>query len=309
MSEEIELEAVSDEENLLPEVEDFDQNGLLLKIATNGLSIPDYVKKLKEADILVAIDGKLYENGPANLRDIFLSKQREEAKWLLTLWRDGQIFDILITMPLESRFGLATEEETGWAKEEFQKHIYGDFQSYQNFEIYKDSHDICDILSLEKDPMAAFCPPLWLLKYRLFPPLGVVLVSYGITFFINIYLFIITYLVLSRFVHLNQENLLRSFTLFAGKKHYMTIAGTNEKDVSVIVKNIDRKNKIRFERNAIKKKAVVRKVIIKGKRINRNEFNISGLKFYCVLGQLIGLLVNCMSISFPIILRYIFLIR
>jgi uncharacterized membrane protein YqaE (UPF0057 family) len=263
MSEEIELEAVPDEENLLPEVEDFDQNGLLLKIATNGLSIPDYVKKLKEADILVAIDGKLYEDGPANLRDIFLSKQGEEAKWLLTLWRDGQVFDILITMPIESRFGLATQEETDWAKEEFQKHVYGDFQSYQNFEIYKDSHGICDILSLEKDPMAAFCPPLWLLKYRLFPPLGVVLVSYGITFSINIYLFIITYLVLSRFVHLSQENLLRSFTLFAGKKHYMTIAGTNEKDVSVIVKNIDPKNKIRFERNAIKKRAVVHKVIIK----------------------------------------------
>jgi len=194
---------------------------------------------------------------------MFLSKQGEEAKWLLTLWRDGQVFDILITMPIESRFGLATEEETGWAKEEFQKHVYGDFQSYQNYEIYKDGHDICDVLSLEKDPMAGFCPPLWLLKYRLFPPLGVVLVSYGITFFINIYLFIITYLVLSRFIHLNQENLLRSFTLFSGKKHYMTIAGTNEKDVSVIVKNIDPKNKIRFERNAIKKRAVVHKVIIK----------------------------------------------
>ena len=264
MSEEIELETVPDNEDLLPEVEDFDQDGLLLKIATNGLSIPDYVKKLKEADILVAIDGKLYEDGPANLREMFLNKQGEEAKWLLTLWRDGQVFDILITMPIESRFGLATEEETGWAKEEFQKHVYGDFQSYQNYEIYKDGHDICDVLSLEKDPMAGFCPPLWLLKYRLFPPLGVVLVSYGITFFINIYLFIITYLVLSRFVHLSQENLLRSFTLFSGKKHYMTIAGTNEKDVGVIVKNIDPKNKIRFERNAIKKREVVHKIIVKG---------------------------------------------
>ena len=263
MSEETEFDKLPDDANPLPEVEDFDQNGLLLKIATNGLSIPDYVKKLKEADILVAIDGKLYEDGPAKLRDMFLSRQGEDAKWLLTLWRDGQVFDILITMPIESKFGLATEEETGWAKEEFQKHVYGDFQSYQNYEIYKDDHDICDVLSLEKDPMAGFCPPLWLLKYRLFPPLGVVLVSYGITFFINIYLFIVTYLVLSRFVHLNQENLLRSFTLFAGKKHYMTIAGTNENDVAVIVKNIDPKNKIRFERNAIKKRTVIHKVIVK----------------------------------------------
>ena len=264
MSEEDTLEAIEADENELPPVEDFDQNGLLLKIATNGLSIPDYVKKLKEADILVAIDGKLYEDGPARLREMFLSKQGEEAKWLLTLWRDGQVFDILITMPIESKFGLATEEETSWAKEEFQKHVYGDFKSYQNYEIYRDSHNICDVLSLEKDPMAGFFPALWLLKYRLFPPLGVVLISYGLTFFINVYLFLITYIILSRFIHVSQENILRSFTLFSGKKHYMTIAGTNEKDVGVIVKNIDPVNKIRYEPNAIKKRrSVVHKVIVK----------------------------------------------
>ena len=264
MSEEDALEAIEADEYQLPPVEDFDQNGLLLKIATNGLSIPDYVKKLKEADILVAIDGKIYEDGPANLREMFLSKQGEEAKWLITLWRDGQVFDILITMPIESKFGLATEEETSWAKEEFQKHVYGDFKSYQNFEIYRDSHNICDILSLEKDPMAGFFPALWLLKYRLFPPLGVVLVSYGLTFFINVYLFLITYVILSRFIYVSQENILRSFTLFSGKKHYMTIAGTNEKDVGVIVKNIDPVNKIRYEPNAIKKsRTVVHKVIVK----------------------------------------------
>lgn len=264
MSEEDTLEAIEADENELPPIEDFDQNGLLLKIATNGLSIPDYVKKLKEADILVAIDGKLYEDGPVKLREMFLSKQGEEAKWLLTLWRDGQVFDILITMPIESKFGLATEEETSWAKEEFQKHVYGEFKSYQNYEIYKDSHDICDVLSLEKDPMAGFFPALWLLKYRLFPPLGVVLISYGLTFFINVYLFLITYIILSRFIHVSQENILRSFTLFSGKKHYMTIAGTNEKDVGVIVKNIDPVNKIRYEPNAIKKRrSVVHKVIVK----------------------------------------------
>jgi len=69
--------------------------------------------------------------------------------------------------------------------------------------------------------------------------------------------------VLSRFIHVSQDNIMRSFTLFAGKKHYMTIAGTNEKDVSVIVKNIDPQNKIRFERNAIKKRSVIHKVIVK----------------------------------------------
>ena len=55
---------------------------------------------------------------------------------------------------------------------------------------------------------------------------------------------------------------LRSFTLFAGKSHYMTIAATNENDVSAIVKKIDSKNKIRYEANAVKKARVVHKVIV-----------------------------------------------
>lgn len=59
---------------------------------------------------------------------------------------------------------------------------------------------------------------------------------------------------------------MRSFTLFANKKHYMTIAGTNERDVSVIVKNIDPNNKIRFERHAVKKPQVIHKVIVKDNR-------------------------------------------
>ena len=32
--------------------------------------------------------------------------------------------------------------------------------------------------------------------------------------------------------------------LYAGKNYYMTIAATNEKDVSVVIKKIDRKNTV-----------------------------------------------------------------
>lgn len=271
MSEDLENENIAiDDQNVestsQDDVEDFDQGGLLLKIATNGLSIPDYVKKLKEADILVAVDGEVYRDGPANLKELFIRQNGQQSKWLLSLWRDGQIFDIIITMPIESRFGLATEQETEWAMEEYNKHIYGDFDSYQNYEIYKDGNGVCDVLSMDKDILAGLFPALWLLKYRLYPPLGAVLISYGVSYSINFFLFVITYIVLSRFIYVSQNNIMRSFTLFANKKHYMTIAGTNERDVSVIVKNIDPTNKIRFERHAVKKPQVIHKVIVKDNR-------------------------------------------
>ena len=59
----------------------------------------------------------------------------DEAKWLLTFYRDGQLFDILLRAPIQSRFGLATEQETKWALEEFKTHLYGEFSEYQNFEV------------------------------------------------------------------------------------------------------------------------------------------------------------------------------
>ena len=251
-----------DQENTVPEIIDFEQNGRLLKIATDGISVLDYVKRMKESDILVAVDGEIYLDGPQNLLNKFSVEDGDEAKWLLTFWRDGEVFDILLTSPIQSKFGLATDEETKWALEQYSSHVFGEFGSYQNYEIFRDKNSVCDILSMEKDPLASFLPLLWCLKYRLFPPLSALVAAYLVTFFINLYLFLITYLVLSRFFHASQQNILRSFTLFSGKTHYMTIAAANENDVSAIIKKIDRNNKIRFEANAIKKRTVIHKVIV-----------------------------------------------
>ena len=121
-------------------IDDFEQNGLLLKIAVNGITVQDYVKKLQESDILVAVDGKIYRDGPARLREIFASQTGEEAKWLLSFYRDGQIFDILVNAPIQSQFGLATQQETDWALEQFEEHVFAEFDTYQNYEVYRDSN-------------------------------------------------------------------------------------------------------------------------------------------------------------------------
>ena len=205
-----------------------------------------------DSDILVAVDGKIYRDGPAKLREIFESRRGAEAKWLLSFYRDGQIFDILVQTPIQSTFGLSTQQETDWALEKFAEHVYAEFDTYQNYEVYKDQHGVCDILSMEKDPMTYLFPAIWCLKYRLYPPLIVLLVCYGITVFVNLILFAITYAVLSRFIFLSQNNIMRSFTLYQNKNHYMTIAASNENDVSTLLKRIDPQNKIRFERYAVK---------------------------------------------------------
>ena len=54
---------------------------------------------------------------------------------------------------------------------------------------------------------------------------------------------------------------MRSFTMFEDKYHYMTIAASNEADVSLIVRKIDPNNRVRFEKNVVKKRVNIKKTI------------------------------------------------
>ncbi len=121
MSEEVNKdgEQIDDTEEVV--VNEADQQGFLLKIATGGITVQDYVKRLEENDILIAIDGKPYLDGPQRLRSTFLQEHGEESKWLLTFYRDGIVFDILIDHPIKSAFGYATENETEFVLEAFKK--------------------------------------------------------------------------------------------------------------------------------------------------------------------------------------------
>ena len=251
---------VADEEIVVNEA---DLQGFLLKIAVGGITVQDYVKRLNEDDILVAIDGKPYLDGPQRLRDTFLQAQDQEAKWLLTFYRDGVLFDILIDHPIKSAFGYATENETEFVLAAFSHHVFGEFQSYENFEVYRDRIGKCDILSFRPDPLAWIIPPLWLLKYRLYPPFAVVSIVYLLTFVLHIYLFIAAAIMLAIYINRAQSNLMRSFTMFEDKYHYMSIAATNEADVSLLIKKIDPKNTIRYEKNVIKKRVHIKKTIDK----------------------------------------------
>ena len=152
-----------------------DTQGRFIKISESGISVPDFVKRLDENDILVAIDGKVYLDGIKNLSTTFIPPgglEGQEAKWLLTFCRGGVIFDILLERPLSSVFLVTTQEETESVKKILSEHKFDDFQNYENFEVYKSKDRTCDIVSFKKDPLALIFPILWLSKNRLYTHLA-----------------------------------------------------------------------------------------------------------------------------------------
>ena len=234
-----------------------DTKGRFVKISESGISVPDFVKRLDENDVLVAIDGNLYLDGAKQLQSTFIPAGGlgdEEPKWLLTFCRGGVIFDILLDRPLSSVLVTSTQQETDTIKQVFAEHKFDEFQNYENYEVYKSKTRVCDIVSFKKDPLALIFPILWLSKNRLYPPLSAIILVYLLSFFINIYVFLLVAVIISLYVDRAQENLLRSFVMYADKFHYMTIAASNEADVAIILKNVDSRNKIRFEKPNLKKK-------------------------------------------------------
>ena len=123
----------------------------------------------KESDILVAVDGEAYREGPAKLNEKFIMEAGDEAKWLLTFWRDGELFDILLNSPIQSQFlDLPRSMKHSGLLNNFLATFTMNSSAYENFEIYRDRNGVCDVLSLEKDPLSALLPILWCMKYRLF---------------------------------------------------------------------------------------------------------------------------------------------
>ena len=119
--------------------------GVFLKISDSGISVPDFVKRLDENDILVAIDGTLYLDGQKKLQDAFIQEEGsdvEDTQWLLTFCREGVLFDILLARPLSSNFDNASNEETDSVKKIFAEHKFDEFQNYENYEIYKSKYRV-----------------------------------------------------------------------------------------------------------------------------------------------------------------------
>ena len=63
-----------------------------LKIVEHGRSSRTKALKLKINDVIVAVDGSEFRSSSDNLVDLLSSE--DDGKWLLSIYRDGQIFDI-----------------------------------------------------------------------------------------------------------------------------------------------------------------------------------------------------------------------
>ena len=213
-----------------------------LKIKKQGMGRAAVALRIKENDVLVAIDGELFLGDMETLKAAFEDydpTMQDDVAWLITFWRDGIFFNVCFQTPLRADFDFVSPEEAAEVSEGFQKLQFGPIEDYQNFEIFRDLRKNAAMHPTKPDPSAAYVPLLWMLGNRLYYPMLAITIIYIATILTHSLLFILGYILVGLYVRRAQLNLLRSYHLFEDKFYWLTIGATNETQARENCRSLD----------------------------------------------------------------------
>ena len=211
-----------------------------LQLKEHGQSSRTRALRLKENDVIVAIDGEPYHESIDNMVDL-LSSGEEDDNWLLTIWRNGKFFEIFTRGPLGGVFDFTRPEESQMIMELFQKRKMGEKNEYRIFEALRDINRVVDVYDTTHSQTAVILPPIWLLQQKMWEPLLAILCVYLITFSVNIFLFILAVILLGLYFRKGQVTLRRSYGMFQDRQVWAILAARSNLEAQEMCRNLDEK--------------------------------------------------------------------
>ena len=211
-----------------------------LKLKEHGQSSRTRALRLKENDIIVAIDGNSYHDSVDKMVDL-LSSGEEGDLWLLTIWRNGKFFEVFTRGPLGGIFEFTRPDESQMIFELFQKREMGDKEEYRIFEALIDVKRVVDVYDTTHSQVAVILPPVWLLQQKMWEPLLAILCVYLITFSVNIFLFILAVILVALYLRKGQVTLRRSYGMFQDRNVWAILAARSDKEAQEMCRGLDEK--------------------------------------------------------------------
>jgi len=211
-----------------------------LKLKEHGQSSRTRALRLKENDVIVAIDGMNYHESIDNMVDL-LSSGEEGDKWLLTIWRNGKFFELFTRGPLGGIFEFTRPEESQMIMELSQKRKIGEKEEYRIFEALRDVKRVVDVYDTTHSQTAVILPPIWLLQQKMWEPLLAILCVYLITFSVNIFLFILAVILLGLYFKQGQVTLRRSYGMFQDRQVWAILAARSDLEAQEMCRGLDEK--------------------------------------------------------------------
>ena len=200
-----------------------------LRLKEHGQSSRTRALRLKENDIVVAIDGNSYHDSIDNMVDL-LSSGEEGDMWLLTIWRNGKFFEVFTRGPLGGIFEYTRPDESQMIMEFFQKRDIGPKEEYRIFEALRDVKRVVDVYDTTHSQVAVILPPVWLLQQKMWEPLLAILCVYLLTFSVNIFLFILAAILVALYFRKGQVTLRRSYGMFQDRQVWAIFAARSNRE-------------------------------------------------------------------------------
>jgi len=211
-----------------------------LKLKEHGQSSRTKALRLRENDVIAAIDGVSYHETIDNMVDM-LSSGDDDDLWLLTIWRDGKFFEVFTRGPLGGIFEMTRPEESQMIEDLFEKREVGEKRQYKIYEALRDVKRVVDVYDTSHNQIAVFLPPIWLFTQKMWEPLLAIVCVYLITFSVNIYLFVLAVILVAMYFRKGQVTLRRSYGMFQDRQVWAIIAARTDLEAQEMCRNIDEK--------------------------------------------------------------------
>ena len=202
--------------------------------------------RLRDDDIIIAIDGALNTNDISAFRALGAKAELVEEKLLLTICRGEVVYDVFAEGRLGADYDYADAEASSAAAALFAKHHMGPKDHYQIYEALRDVQRHVVLYDTSYSATAAVAPPVWLLQHRAWEPLAAVIAAYATSFVVHWGLFAATVILLAIYFHRIQFRLIRNYSLFTEHYFWHVCAARTAAEAQLICRQIDPKCKFDF---------------------------------------------------------------
>ena len=202
--------------------------------------------RLRDGDIIIAIDGALNTNDIEAFRALGDRAKLQEEKMLLTICRGEVVYDVFAEGRLGADLDYADAEESSAAAALFAKHHMGPKDHYQIYEALRDVQRHVVLYDTGYSPIAAIAPPVWLLQHRAWEPLAAVIAAYATALAVHWAVFAATVILMAVYCHRIQFRLIRNYSLFTEHYFWHVCAARTAAEAQLICRQIDPKCKFDF---------------------------------------------------------------
>ena len=197
--------------------------------------------RLQADDLIVAVDGQAFQGDIESFLDIMFECDPENGV-VLTIWRNGVIFNVIARGPLGCVLEHATPEISAKATSDFIGTTVEPLENYITFEVLRDIFRNCIVLDTRLSPVAMIFPPLWAIQNRLWEVLIALFLVYGVTLAVHWALFVIAYIILGVYFRKAHLVLRRSFAMMRGRHIWLVLAAKSELEAQRLCRRLDPKS-------------------------------------------------------------------